>query len=149
MKPAVIFNQAEADAVLWAALGKVAAKEARRDLLREECSYPVNVIVTGRVVDVDVRKSIRADLTVGSEQTRASSRGPDNTHLLACILGKLNQKTREKLCRDLPEDFLKAGESLPDVELSLHAMAKSLLSRLRSKQSTTVAGSVSCRYQLD
>jgi hypothetical protein len=140
-------KESQRTAVVWAALGKVAAKEARRDELTAGGSHVLHLSVAGHVDDEPVAQIVRGVLCVGHDALKASSTGPAAAGVVACILAKLNAVTREQICRTLPEEYAAAGK-LPEVDASLSAAAESLLTRLRTKDQVTQRGAVSCSYQL-
>ena len=137
----------ERAAVLWAALAKIAEKESRRADLCEGASYDVALAVAGQVGGQPIEWQATAVLSVGHGYTKASPSGPPAAHLVACILSKLNEATRQKLLDELPEAFAKAG-ALPEVDKALIDAAKGMLRRLRSKDQVAQNGPVSCRYEL-
>jgi hypothetical protein len=135
-------------AIAWHALLKTADKEAVRDDLAPGSSHCVNLTVAGDVDGQSFERSISAVLSVGHDSTRATSATPAADRVIASILAKLNERTREAILRDLPEDFAANDCSLPDVAPELAVKAAAMLSRLRAKKPIDVRGSVSCRYSL-
>ncbi len=69
-------------------------------------------LLAGRY-DIDAAVSIQGILAVGENTEAASSVTPQPDQLLAYILGKLNTATREKLLRELPEEFVANGNDMP------------------------------------
>jgi len=134
-------------AVLWAALDKIAEKEGRRADLCEGASYDVALAIAGQVSGHPIERQATAVLSVGHGYTKASPSGPPAAHLLACILSKLNEATRQKLLDELPELFARAG-GLPEVEHDLVDAAERMLRRLRNKAPVAQNGPISCRYVL-
>jgi len=138
----------EAEAVMWATLGAIAKKEGQRERLTASAQYPVDLYIRAKMGAETLIKDVESSLSVGADSVRASSSAPNTEHLLGLVLSKLNAATREKILRELPEMFAKAGNKLPEVDELLVDLAKSLLQRLRAKQTKTIKGSVSCHYQI-
>lgn len=137
----------DAKNILMGALAKIASKEHVRDGLVDGAHHAVEVSISGEVDGQPVRLGVDASLTVGHGRTGSSSSTPNQTHLLALLLGMMNAATRAKVCRELPEKFAQRGE-LPSVGDLRLAQAKDLLERLRAKKTTDVRGVVSCPYTL-
>jgi hypothetical protein len=135
-------------AAAWAALSKVSDKEGNRAALQAGTAHNVNLAILGEVDGERISMEFLADLTVGHDSVRASSNAPDTNHLVACILSKLNKATREKILRELPEEFASNGNALPAIGESLIDAAGDMLKRLRAKVSQPVKGSVACKYRL-
>jgi hypothetical protein len=135
-------------AVAWHALQKTADKEAARDDLPPGSAHLVNFAILGDIDGERFEQSISATLTVGHDSTRATSSTPSADRVVASILAKLNERTREAILRDLPEDFAANGCSLPDVSPELAEKAAGMLVRLRAKKTVDVRGSISCKYRL-
>ena len=134
-------------AVLWAALEKTAAKEARRDELVAGASHELHVSLAGTIDGETVGQIVRATLSVGHDSQKASSAAPKPAEVIACVLDKLNEATREAILSGLPKQFAAAGQ-LPDVPASLVKAASRLLGQLRNSEQITQRGAVACRYQL-
>ncbi len=75
-------------------------------------------LLAGRY-DIDAAVSIQGILAVGEDTEAASSVTPQPDQLLAFVLGKLNTATREKLLRELPEEFAANGNDMPETDDSL------------------------------
>ena len=135
-------------AAAWAALAKVAGKEGDRAALLPGTAHTVNLAFLGEVDGERVGVEFFADLTIGHDSVRASSVTPDQSHVVAHLLGLMNKATRDKALRELPERFAANGNQLPDVDATLIDAAENMLARLRSKVEQPVKGSVACRYRL-
>ena len=133
---------------LWAALSRVADKEANRDDLPAGSAYIVNLLVTGEIDGQPIEQALSAVLTVGHDSTRATSATPAVDRLIGSILAKLNTVTREAILRELPEQFEAAGCVPPEVPADVVEKTAGMLKRLRAKQSQAVRGSVSVKYRL-
>jgi len=122
------------EAALWAALNKVASKEGDRDELVAGGKHAVDLELSGKVDDQPVHYDVQAVLTVGHDQQKASSVTPDPALLLANVLAKLNHTTREKILRELPEQFAESDGRLPAVGSDLLAATNEMLKQLRAKR---------------
>ena len=98
--------------------------------------------------NIDAAVSIRGLLSVGEDTTAASSIVPQSEQLLALVLAKLNTATREKLLRELPDEFIRAGNQMPETELSVVDDARELLARLRRTVTRSRRGSVSSTFDV-
>lgn len=134
-----------ASAVAWHALLKTADKQAIRADLPAGSHHTVNLAISGDVDGEPFDQSFSAILSVGVDSTRATSATPSLEKIVGAILGKLNERTREAILRDLPEDFAANGCDLPEVPEAIAEKASAMLSRLRAKKSVDVRGSVSCK----
>lgn len=138
----------EIRAAAWTTLGRVAAKEARRDVLPAGTQYPVELQLTGKVDGQAFVTKVSANTSVGHDSLRVTSHGPDVAHLVAYLLSRMNRRTREVIIRELPERFARAENRLPPVDHALVEAAEGLLKRLRSKLQQPVRGPVSTTYRL-
>lgn len=141
-------QEKERTAALWAALAYVAGKEARRDELADGAVYECKLSIAGQVGDQRVDVPVEATLHVGHPSQRASSSGPSTEHLVACLLSRFNERTRERIVRGLPEEFAAHDGKLPEVTSAQLDAAKGLLARLRVKTTVTQRGPVSGHYAL-
>lgn len=87
-------------AVAWAAVEKVASKEAVRDDLASGASHVVQLTLAGEVDGAPIAQSFARVLTVGHDQRRAASTTPAQPRLVAAILAKLNTATRNRVLRN-------------------------------------------------
>jgi len=144
-----MLKDSELLSAVWHALEKLAGKEKRREALADGAAYPLNLAIAGEVAGQPIdRLRIAGKLTVGHEQTRSSSTAPAAGHVLALVLAMLNQATREKILRELPETFAAAGGVLPEADQAIVEAANGLFARLRAKIETTAKGPVACNYTL-
>lgn len=132
-------------AAVFAALGKVAEDEGDRDELADGAAHRFSLTISGDIDGHGFGQSFAGGLTVGHASNRASSTGPNQDHLLAYVLGKLNSATREKILRDTAAEFAAAGE-LPAVADTDIAAARDFRASLRQKVSQYVRGSVRVEY---
>lgn len=134
-------NLIELRAAVFAALGKIAGDEGERDDLTDGSAHTFELTVSGQIDGSQFNQSFAGGLTVGHASERASSVGPDQDHLLAYVLSKLNTATREAIYRDTA-----AGGQLPAVDDAAIEAAKSFRAGLRQKVSQHVRGSVRVEY---
>lgn len=133
-------------AIAWAAADKIAGKEFRREQLGE-CSHRVDLSIVAMIDDKhEFAGAFTALLTIGADTTRSTSSACDLNQLVGFLLSKFNESTREKLLRDLPSEFAKRGNALPDVEPAIVETAKQLLSKLRCQTQSTAKGAVAVKY---
>ena len=135
----------EVAAVLWAATDKVAAKELDRDRLQANETHRVRLMITGEIDGRTVHRSLHGTLSVGADQKRAVSATPDQPTLVALILSKLNEATRDKILTELPDQFAKLG-TWPEVSPKLVESAEQMLRSIRSKKTVKVRGNVRFAY---
>jgi hypothetical protein len=135
-------------AIAWHALLKTADKEACRDDLEAGSTHIVNLNVAGDIDGQAFDQHITAVLAVGHESTRATSATPSVDRVIASILAKLNEATREAILRDLPEVYAANGCELPEVPAAIAEKTSAMLQRLRAKKQIDVRGSVSVKYSL-
>jgi hypothetical protein len=135
-------------AVTWQALSYVAGKESDRDALEAGAAHQVDLHVSGTVDGLPVQQAFSGRLTVGQDGTRNSAVVPNLAHLIAAVLGKLNDATRAAVLRDLPAEFAANGGSLPELSVGLVAQADSLIKALKSTRNSAVRGAVKCEYRL-
>jgi hypothetical protein len=98
--------------------------------------------------DIDAAVSVRGVLSVGEDTMTASSVTPQPDELLAHILSKLNTATREKLLRELPEEFVANGNEMPAAEESLVEAVREMLTKLRRRVSRPRRGAVSGTFDM-
>ncbi len=133
-------------AAVFAALGKVAEDEGDRDELADGSAHRFSLTISGEIDGHGFGQSFAGALTVGHASQRASSTGPNQDHLLAYVLGKLNSATREKILRDTAAEFAAAGNELPTVDEAEISAARDFRAGLRQKVSQQVRGSVRVEY---
>jgi hypothetical protein len=141
-------NSALRSAAAWAALGYVAEKEGDRDQLGDSASFAVDLSITGSIDGQPIDQAISGRLNIGKGCVKASSVAPNVSHVIGCILGKLNEATRAKVLRELPEEYAAGGQSLPAVAVGLVNQADGLLAALRSTKQVASRGPVKCEYAL-
>ena len=141
-------ERADLASIVWSAIGKVASKEHSRDELQPGSQHVVQLDVSGTVDGRAFQRNLNAVLSVGHDQVKATSVTPEQPQLLAVILSKLNQQTRDKILRELPDEFAENGGHLPDVEEELVDTVSTMLQSLRAKKRVQARGPVRCEYQL-
>ncbi|NOX56522.1 MAG: hypothetical protein GXP27_19180 [Planctomycetes bacterium] len=134
-------RKAKVRAIALAALFYWARREQDRDSLDAGSETPVELTITGKVGRSSFAEQVKGRLQVGHDSTVASSRGPDDDHLLALVLANLSKKAVNKLTEELPAQFSALGE-LPPVDSALLSKAQRLRERLRTRTSTLRRGSV-------
>lgn len=138
-----------ARAVAWTALGKLADKEARGDLVGEGVQPEVALHVSAAVDGLAALDAMaRGTLFVGHPSQRASSSAPKLVEVVAYFLGCLPAAERARTVRELPEAFAAAGGRLPMGDPSHLAAAENLCERLRVKTVQTVRAPVTLSYTL-
>ncbi|MBC8356985.1 MAG: hypothetical protein H8E66_33860 [Planctomycetes bacterium] len=140
-------TEQELAAVLWAATDKAASKEADRDVLPANDSRQVRLMITGEIDGLTVHRSLHGTLMVGADQERAVSATPNQATLVALILSKLNEATRDKILADLPRQFAEEGK-WADVSPNLVESAEQMLRDIRSKKTIKVRGNVRFAYHI-
>ncbi len=133
--------QADARAVCYLALGKIAPKRGDRDKLIAGTTYDVDLQITGKVGRRAVSEEIAGTLVVGEDQVRNASVACDQAELLACVAEALPKAGRDRLFKKLRELHAAHG-TLPAVDSGILAEAKALLTELRSTKVTEVRGNV-------
>lgn len=133
-------------AAMFAFLGKLAADEGERDDMSDGQHSEVTLSIVAEVDGKRCHYAFAGTVDVGHASTRASSVGPNQDELLALVLAKLNTVTRDKLCRDLADEFAAAGGKLPAVDSAIVDQAAKLKADLRQKVDQPVRGSVRVKY---
>lgn len=131
-----------AEAIVWAGVGKIAGKEATRELLPIG-QHKFELALAAHAGGVDVAFAGEATLIVNPDQECLQSTTPDPPRVVALLLSYLPKRTRAAVLRDFAAKF---GEVAVDEET--HAQAATLLETLRAKSTVTKRGSVSCPYSL-
>jgi hypothetical protein len=142
-------NLVELSACVWAAVGKIAEKESRRDDIADGASHDLELLIAARIDGEHVyQRHFRAGLQVGHESRRASNQNPPLGQLIGAILCKLNQATREAVLRDLADEFAAAGGQFAEVDATTAAAVDGMLAKMRAAMpQATVRGSVSVKHQ--
>jgi hypothetical protein len=132
---------ADARAVCYLALGKIAPKRGDRDKLMAGTTYDVDLEISGKVGRKHVVESLAGTLIVGEDQVRNVSTACDQAELLAYAVAGLDKPARQRLFKLLREAFRDTG-SIPSVDSDVLADTKALLTELRSTKVTDVRGNV-------
>ena len=94
------------NAVALAALSKATSSEPWRDELAEGTQHTCILQIAGKVNGRAIAPyEIKSTVTIGHDSMRNSSTGPNQGHLIATILSKLNDATRNAILRDLPAAY--------------------------------------------
>ena len=136
------------DAVVWAALEKVAHKQKESDSLPEGSKHTVSLKLNGTVDGEPFDESVNSILSIGHRQTRSSSVNPQVPQLIAWILGKLNSATRNRILMDLPVEFVDNQNQMPEPNLVLVSEVEHMLKQLRKTKTVEARGSVRCEYSI-
>jgi hypothetical protein len=133
-------------AVLWAALGKIASRELRREQLPEGTKHELSIEIDARVGPPigghKIELDLPAVLSIGHSCQSAASVAPDAAELLAYVLSQLNSATRMGLLRRLPEMYSggKLTQKMPAGEVN---EVKDLLKRIRGRKTILRAATLS------
>lgn len=133
---------------VWAALAYVSGKEGDRDALPDGALRAVDLSIVGSVDGCEVSERVVGRLTVGHATEKASSSTPDISHIIGCLLSKLNKATRAKVLAEIPAEYAAGGQSLPELSVGDVADAENLLVALRQTKRITARGAVKCEYSL-
>lgn len=133
---------ADALAVLWHTLSKVAPKRAPHDLLVAGAEYSIaHCKIEATVGRFEVSDELSGRLCVGEEQQRAQTTACDQVELLANIAGTLTKPHRERLFASVLETYKDDG-TLPAVHRAIVAECKALIDQLRDSKTVPVRGNV-------
>lgn len=130
--------------VLLSALAYLAKKEADRDHLTPGATR-VQGVVTATIGRACVEYGFSGELLVGEDQSSASSSAPDPAHVCALLLMRLPSQKRWGALEKIANDFAAKGQ-LPDVDPQLVESVKQVLTRLRSRVTTSKRGAVTFRW---
>jgi hypothetical protein len=133
-------------ALVCAAMEKIGSKQLDHELLPEGSQHVISLTVSGDIDGQAFFQSFNSQLTIGHDHTKATSATPQQPQLLGYILGKLNQKTRDKILREIPEDFTNNDCVLPEVSQQLLTSASEFLKQLRSHKTVNARRSVRCNF---
>ncbi len=95
---------------------------------------------------VDFTARVRGLVTVGEDTTSASSVTPEPAQLIACILGKLNEATRNSILKSLPELYVEHGNQMPPCDQAILGDVTVMLAKLRATNRITKRGAVSGEF---
>lgn len=141
-------DEFELSSVVWSALAKVATKQVDSNQLEQGSKHDIQMTLMGHVDGIPFHQNVNSNVSIGYDQIRASSVTPELPRLVAFILSKLNQSTRDKLLKELPEEFSANDNQIPVSDDELVADAKVMLKRLRNKKMIDARGAVNCDYEL-
>lgn len=142
-------DRGEIIAAAWASLGYVASKEGSRDDLIDGAAYSVNLTITGEIDGTPIAEHIDGRLTVGHATEKASSSTPNISHIIGCLLSKLNKATRAKVLSEIPAEYAAGGQALPELSVGDVADAENLLAALRQTKRINARGAVKCEYEVE
>lgn len=134
--------------VVWAALEKIGHKQMKPSELEQGSSHEVSLHIRGNVDGQPFEQQINSILSIGFEQTKASSVNPQLPQLIALILSKLNRATRNRILSDIPTEFCDNENSLPETSPVLVDEVEHMLKRLRRSKTVQARGPVRCEYTL-
>ena len=141
-------SEADPMAIVWAVMEKVGSGERDPQLLAEGSRHEVDLQLSGHVDGRWLNKRVGATVTIGHDQTKSTSATPQLAHLVAYILGKLNNQTRMRVLNDLPDEFAANDCVLPDAEESCVLLSAKLLKKLRSKKQIRARRAIRCQYRI-
>ena len=135
-------------AAAWAAVEKVAAKEGGRDDLTP--AHPTSSTSRWRAMSMARRwnNPSAAFLPWGTISPGDKLATPAQPRLVAAILAKLNQVTRNRVLRELPAEFAASAGLLPVADEQLVTEAEEMLRKLRAEHEVVARGAVRCEYKL-
>lgn len=138
-------------AVAWHAVAKIAEKEMAKGELRnrfeEGASYAAEINVSAIVGGEVFEATADTVLTIGHDSERAASQTPNPAGLIAYLLGKMNEATRESVLRELPGQFTELGD-YPAVSSDVEKATAEMLKKIRAAKRGPVRGQVKCQYAM-
>lgn len=136
--------------VAWAAIEKIAAKqklaEQPKSGAAEGISSSIQLVLSGAIDGQPFRQSFDSVITIGHGLSKTSSVTPAVPELLAHVLSRLNERTRERILADVVDDFVANGNALPVSDEGLVARCNELLAELRSTRTVIARGPVRVQY---
>ena len=135
--------------IAWKTLEKVAAKEQNRDEFVDGTQHKVNLEILGTVNGRPVFQRIASTLLIGHAQTKSSSVNPQVVELVAYILSKLNQSTRDRILNDIPSAFVENEYHIPETDEELVAQSREMLKQLRRSVTVNARGPIHCEYEIE
>jgi hypothetical protein len=145
-KPADVAGKLSA--ILWTALGYLAKKRTKRELLDAETR--VDVVIEGKVGRSKICEHVVGVLRVAEDSQRASSKACDTVHLIGLLLAEMpSEEARAKFKKTVAE-FHAENKRLPDLPKNAGGdgfdewtkSTEQFLALLRSHEMTDVAGSI-------
>lgn len=134
-------EEARLQSVVLASIEYMAGKRVRREHLDAGSETRVQGVINATVGRARIELPFARVLSVGHEQTSASSSKPDETLVVAWLLDQLPESERDSVLARLPEEFARLG-TLPSVTDKRREQAEELLKRLRSSKTVTKRGAV-------
>lgn len=129
---------AKLTSILWAALGYLAKKRTKRDLITVGDDTKVDVTITGTVGRSKIEEHVTGMLTLSPDQTTATS-SIDIDAVVAVLLEHVPNKAF--ICKKIIETK-EQTKALPVVTAEQRTEAKQLLTRLRSSTPAVKAGAM-------
>ncbi len=134
---------------IWAALEKIGAKQKNHKELSQGSRHKLSLQLSGEIDGDNFSETVSCTISIGHEFERNTSTTPHLNSLLAFILSKLNQSTRDYLLRTIPEDFASNDQQLPSVDDSLTEQAELMLSKLRASKRVNSRAAVRVVHSID
>jgi hypothetical protein len=125
-------------AQLWSALGYLAKKRTKRELL--DASTKIDVIIEGKVGRSKICEHVVGVLEVAADSQRASTEACDATHLIALLLRVISPNA-DKVKKSIA-DYHAEHKVLPEASADELANAKQFQQLLRSHVIKPVAGAI-------
>lgn len=139
-------NQVEYSAICLEAVSKSLEKIGRRDDIADGTNCVVDLMIAARVNNGPIwRHAATCDFSVGHASERAASTISGMNKLLAYVMGKLNEQTREAILRDLVGEYQTAGCEFPDSPKEIESATENLLKQIRACKKQVVRGTVNSK----
>jgi len=139
-------NQVEYSAICLEAVSKSLEKASRRDDIADGTNCVVDLMIAARINNGPVwRHTATCDFSVGHTSERASSTISGMNKLLAYVMGKLNEATREAILRDLVGEYQTAGCEFPDSPKEIESATENMLKQIRACKKQVVRGTVNSK----
>jgi hypothetical protein len=131
-------SAAKLASILWGALGYLAKKRTKRNLITVGEETKVDVMITGTVGRCKIEEHVTGTLKLSPDQTTSTST-IDSDAIVAILLQHVPNKAF--VMKQITETK-ETTKSLPVVTTEQRAEAKQFLTRLRSSTSKTKAGAM-------
>lgn len=125
----------------WHAVGKIAGKSARRELLEGPAVCKVDLVVAGTVAGQHVELPCVGELKVNPDGVRISNCNPPPNEVLGLMLARLAPRVRASLIAQTLAHFTEHHE-LPAFEPKFAEQAKSFMEQLRTRVEVPNKGTV-------
>ena len=133
---------------VWASLEKIGGKQKAHDQLKKGASHQICLQIEGSVDGERFSQTIHSVIRIGYDCERKTSATPQQARLLAFLLSKLNQTTRDYLLRCVPDEFARHHQQIPPVDETIVRQADEMLARLRAEKRIQARGAIRCEYSM-